>query len=201
MGSLFRGTSANATAIGTVTWAPSDEIWESYDQTNDVRFSSYLKDEPILKTAGRPSRVIQKYAGSGYGTAAENVADAKVFRTGEMYLIRAEAKAETGDLAGAASDLNELRAARIMGYTSVTFASKEEAIREIVQERFKELAFEGHRFWDLRRRGLPVERLASDAPSSNAAVLPVGNFRFVLPIPNAEVQANPSIQQNPGYTG
>lgn len=201
MGSLFRGTSANATAIGTVTWAPSDKLWDSYDQTNDIRFSSYLKDEPILKTAGRPSRIIQKYAGTGYGTAAENVADAKVFRTGEMYLIRAEAKAETGNVAGAASDLNELRAARITGYTSVNFASKDAAITEIMQERFKELAFEGHRLWDLRRRGLPVERLASDAPSSNAAILPAGNFRFVLPIPNAEVQANPEIQQNPGYTG
>jgi hypothetical protein len=201
MGSLFRGTSGNATAIGTVTWAPSDKLWASYDQTNDIRFSSYLKDEPVLKAAGRPSRVIQKYAGSGYGTAAENVADAKVFRTGEMYLIRAEAKAETGDLAGAAADLNELRAARISGYTSVTFASKDAAITQIIQERFKELAFEGHRFWDLRRRGLPVERLASDAPSSTATVLPAGNFRFVLPIPNAEIQANPSIQQNPGYTG
>lgn len=200
MGSLFRATSANATAIGTVTWAPTDEIWNSFDQANDVRFASYLKNERLLDSAGRPSRIIQKYAGTGYGTAAENVADAKVFRTGEMYLIRAEAKAESNDLAGAAEDLNALRTARITGYTPVTFASKDDAIAAIIDERFKELAFEGHRFWDLRRRGLPVTRLAADAPTTNAQLLPAGNFRFRLPIPNAEIQANPQIQQNQGYT-
>ncbi len=201
MGSLFRGTST-ATNVGTVTWWPSDKLWNSYDKVNDIRFASYLKDEPLL-TNSNPSRyshLIQKYAGTGYGSSAENVADAKVFRTGEMYLIRAEAKAEGGDLAGAATDLNDLRAARITGYANATFASKDLLITAIMDERFKELPFEGHRFWDLRRRNLPVVRLASDAPSTAATTLPAGNFRFVLPIPNTEIQANPLMQQNNGYT-
>jgi hypothetical protein len=200
IGSLFRGTSANASNIGTVTWMPSDKIWNSYDPANDIRFSTYLKDEPLLGT--RPRRIIQKYAGSGYATAAENVADAKVFRTGEMYLIRADARAELGAFTGAnsaESDINDLRAARITGYTNVTFASKDAAIAAIIQERFKELAFEGHRFWDLKRRGLPVERLASDAPTPAGTTLPAGNFRFVLPIPDAEMKANSLMVQNPGY--
>ncbi len=200
IGSLFRATSANATTIGGVTWMPTDKLWNSYDQTNDVRFASYFKDEPVLAAGNRPSHIIQKYAGTGYGTAGENVADAKVFRTAEMYLIRAEAKAEKNDLDGAAADINALRKARIAGYTDVSFASKDAAIAAIMQERFKELAFEGHRFWDLRRRNLPVERLASEAPSAQGATLPAGNFRFLLPIPNSEIQANPKIQQNPGYT-
>jgi hypothetical protein len=200
IGSLFRGTSASASNIGTVTWAPSDKIWNSYDQTNDIRFSSWFKTEPLLTAAGRQPRIISKYAGTAYGTAAENVADAKVFRTGEMYLIRAEARAETGDLAGAAADINALRAARITGYTNINYASKDAAITDVIFERYKELAYEGHRFWDLKRRNLPVERLASDAPTSNAQVLPAGNFRFILPIPNSEIQANRLIVQNPGYT-
>jgi hypothetical protein len=128
------------------------------------------------------------------------VADAKVFRTGEMYLIRAEARAETNDLVGAADDLNTLRAARINGYTPQVFASKDALIAAIIEERFKELAYEGHRFWDLRRRNLPVERLAADAPSTSAVTLPAGNFRFILPIPGTEIDANPNIQQNAGYT-
>jgi hypothetical protein len=201
IGSLFRNTSANASTIGTVTWLPSSKLWNSYDQVNDVRFASYFKDEPLLSAAGRPSKIIRKYAGTGYGTPGENVADAKIFRTGEMYLIRAEAKAETNDLAGAAADINALDAARITGYTNVSFASKNEAIDAIMQERFKELAFEGHRFWDLKRRGLPVSRLTGDAPNANATTLPSGNFRFVLPIPNAEIQANKLMVQNTGYSG
>ena len=199
VGSLFRATSANANNIGTITWLPSDKIWNSYDQANDIRFPSYFKVEPLL-AAPRPNKIIIKYAGSGYGTANENVADIKMFRTAEMYLIRAEAKAENTDLSGAAQDLNDLRRSRIQGYTDVTLASRDEAIDAILLERFKELAYEGHRFWDLKRKIKPVERLASDAPSAAATTLPAGNFRFTLPIPNSEIKANPLMVQNPGYT-
>lgn len=205
IGSLWRGTSSNATppAIGTVTWRPSDKLWNSYDQVNDVRFAAYLKNEVILSNAGRGSRIIAKYAGTGYGTSEENVNHGKVFRTGEMYLIRAEARAELNKVSGANSaeaDLNDLRAARITGYVPITLASKQAAIDEILYERFKELAFEGHRFWDLKRRSLPVTRLASDAPTTAATSLPADNFRFLLPIPNVEIQASAGLlQQNPGY--
>lgn len=199
IGSLFRGTSANASNIGTITWLPSSKLINSYDSVNDVRFKAYFVVEPLLR-APRPNLIIKKYAGTAYGTPNENVADAKIFRTAEMYLIRAEARAETNDLTGAASDINTLRAARITGYTTQTFASKEALIDAIIMERFKELAFEGHRFWDLKRRNLPVVRLAADAPNATSVTLPAGNFRFLLPIPNAEIQANPLIVQNPGYT-
>jgi hypothetical protein len=200
IGSLWRGTSASASNIGTITWKPSDKIWDAYDKVNDVRFNAYFFDEPALTKVSRSSRLIKKYAGTAYATAGENVADAKVFRTGEMYLIRAEAKAETGDLAGAAADLNALRAARITGYVNAVFPTKDGLITAIMDERFKELPYEGHRFWDAKRRNLPITRLAADAPNAAAALLPAGNFRFLLPIPNSEIQANSLIQQNPGYT-
>lgn len=200
LGSLYRNTST-LTAIGTTIWAPSNALWNSYDQANDIRFTTYLKDEPAL-APGRQTRLVKKYEGGAYGTSTENVADVKVFRTGEMYLIRAEARAETGAISGAnsaESDINTLRAARINGYTPVVFASKQQAIDEIMLERFRELAFEGHRFWDLRRRNLPVVRVGIDAPSATGTTLPAGNFRFVLPIPTREMQANRMQTQNPGY--
>jgi starch-binding outer membrane protein, SusD/RagB family len=201
IGNLFRGNNSSSASIGQIVWLPSDKLYNTYDQTNDIRFSSYFRTDATLATAGRPSKLIRKYEGTGYGTT-DNVTDAKVFRTGEMYLIRAEARAELGSFTGAnsaESDINDLRAARITGYTNVTFASKAAAIAAIIDERFKELAYEGHRYWDLKRRSLPVVRLASDAPNANAITLPADNFRFTLPIPLSEMQANPLMVQNPGY--
>lgn len=200
IGSLFQGTSANSGAISQTAWVPSSKLWNAYDQTNDIRYTSYFRTEPLLAAAGRPSQLVAKYRGTTYGTPGEHVADAKVFRTGEMYLIRAEANAELNNLVGATNDLNTLRAARINGYTNVTLATKDAAITAILEERFKELPYEGHRFWDLKRRNLPVSRLLADAPNANAQTLAAGSFRFLLPIPNPEINANPLIQQNPGYT-
>jgi starch-binding outer membrane protein, SusD/RagB family len=206
MGTNFRANSISATNLGVVTWAPSWKLWNSYDQSNDIRFTSYLKNEPLLSSATpnpRQPRIINKYTGTGYFTASENVADFKPFRTGEMYLIRAEARAEQMRFSGANSaetDLNELRRARINGYVNATIGSQAQAITEILNERFLELAFEGHRFWDLKRRNQPVSRTnpLDVFPGSNPT-LPAGHFRFVMPIPIVEMQANRLMVQNPNY--
>lgn len=206
MGSFYRPLftrDANGNLnVGQITWYPSDKLFNMYDQANDIRFDSYLLEEPVLEAAGRPDKLVNKYSGSGYVTTNENVGSIKVLRTGEMYLIRAEARAELNKFSGAnsaESDLNALRAARINGYSPVTLSSKENAITEVLNERFKELAFEGHRFWDLKRRNLPVVRTGDDAPSAQGTTLSAGNFRFVLPIPQTEMQANPLMDQNPDY--
>ena len=202
IGSIFRGLSANLNNIGVVTWRPSNKLWNSYDQANDIRFSSYLRDEPLLTAAGRQSRLVFKYWGTGLATTNENVNNGKVFRSAEMFLIRAEARAEQNKVSGAnsaESDLNTLRAARITGYANETFASKDAVITAIMDERFKELPYEGHRFFDLKRRGLPVQRIVSDLPNASAATLPANNFRFSLPIPQVEMLANPLMVQNAGY--
>jgi hypothetical protein len=119
IGSLFQGISANSGNISQTAWVPSTKLMGVYDQANDVRFGVYFRTEPLLAAAGRPAQLVAKYRGTTYGTPTENVADAKVFRTGEMYLIRAEAHAEAGNLVSAAADLNALRTARITGYTNV----------------------------------------------------------------------------------
>ncbi len=204
LGSLWRSTSAttSSTGISSLVWRPSDKLWNSYDSVKDVRFAAYFKYDAALGAVGRPGRLIQKYIGTGYGTPNENVNNIKVYRTGEMYLIRAEARAELGTFTGAnsaESDLNTLRAARINGYANTVQASKDAAIDAVMLERFKELPFEGHRFWDLKRRNLPVARLASDATSATGTTLPAGNFRFVLPIPDTELKANKLMTQNQGY--
>ena len=115
-----------------------------------------------------------------------------------MYLIRAEGKAETGG--DGAADLNTLRAARITGYTNAVFGDKAALIDAVYTERFKELAFEGHRFYDLRRRNLPVQRLAEDAVNASSAVtLLPAQAQYALPIPATEVLINKNTVQNPNY--
>lgn len=206
VGSLYRNTSASAANIGTIVWTTSNKLYDSYDVA-DVRRNAYFIVDPLLlaatrPNANRPGLIIRKYAGGAFGTATENVANSKVMRTAEMYLIRAEARAEQGNFTGAnsaESDLNTLRTNRITGYVPVTLTSSAEAITEIMNERFKELAFEGHRFWDLRRKGLPVSRLAEDATSPASATLSANDYRFALPIPQTELNANALMTQNTGY--
>ncbi|RYF87255.1 MAG: RagB/SusD family nutrient uptake outer membrane protein [Chitinophagaceae bacterium] len=180
---------------GIVLYAPSFKLINTFDQANDIRFPAYIKYDPT-RTGTKSQYLVNKYIG---GTAsAPGLADIKLFRTGEMYLIRAEARAEsTGDAAG---DLNTLRAARINGYTAVTFADKQTLIDAIMTERFKELAFEGHRFYDLRRRNLPVQRPAQDAVNASGAVLlNPSQAQYSFPIPATEVLINKNTLQNPNY--
>ena len=137
---------------------------------------------------------IKKYAGAD---GALNLNDVKVFRTAEMYLARAEAYVHTGNLQAAAADLNTLRAARIRGYTPEQFSDATTLLNAILLERYKELAFEGHRYYDLRRTGHNIERIAADLPSgmTNAVLTPADNA-YYMPIPQAELLANPSMQPN-----
>lgn len=173
---------------GSIIFSPSDKLTALYDAA-DIRATTYIG------TTAR-GRVVKKFLQSSRGGS---IVDVKNIRTAEMYLIRAEARAEQNDLAGAAADINALRTNRITGYTAITYADKTSAINDILLERFKELAFEGFRFYDLKRRGLGLQRAASDVDSPLWQTLSADNFRFVYPIPGQELLANRKMVQNPGY--
>jgi hypothetical protein len=147
--------------------------------------------------------VIQKYQGSE-GQPLMN--DLKVFRASEMYLIRAEAAVAQGDLDLAASLLKDIRDARIGEDTQQrTFASATEAYAAILNERRVELCFEGHRYLDLKRLGSRanqgVLKDPVDCAFNGACSLSADDYRFTLPLPIVEFNANPGLreQQNPGY--
>lgn len=195
---LFRIRYATSTAIGSL-WtttgssiyiAPSDKLVASYD-ASDIRKAAYIG------TTGAGNNYVNKFFVSSRGG---RVVDMKACRISEMYLIRAEAYAKraTPDLTAGAADLNLLRSNRIFGYTNETFASAATLIDAVLNERFKELAFEGFRFFDLKRNNLPVARLASDAASAWQN-LAASSYLFVLPIPSDEMLANSNMVQNDGY--
>ena len=85
------------------------------------------------------------------GTLRSRVSDAFTLRMAEAYLNKAEACAmQSGKEGEALEALNRLRVNRIEGYENETYAG-EELMNQIRTERRKELCFEGHRWFDLRR--------------------------------------------------
>ncbi|NER14969.1 RagB/SusD family nutrient uptake outer membrane protein [Leptobacterium flavescens] len=149
--------------------------------------------------------IIGKYLGREAAFPAVN--NIKVFRTSEMLLIRAEANAKLGNLAAAQADIEAIRAARASSTITPDYTSQDIALTDILAERRIELAFEGHRAYDLKRFGLGIDRLPEDfsgvgARAETTQSLPADSFRFTLPIPQDEIFANDGISdsdQNPGY--
>jgi hypothetical protein len=133
--------------------------------------------------------------------------DLKAFRSSEMLLILAEARAAAGNFTGAAILIKQLRDARFgSAQAQPIYANQAEAFAGILDERRIELSFEGHRYLDLKRLGTAankgIERDMTDCTAqSGACTLPANDFRFALPIPIVEINGNPGIgdQQNPGY--
>lgn len=152
--------------------------------------------------------VIDKYPGQT-GFPLRN--DVKVFRLSEMYLILAECYANSGDLNGStnsvASVIKRIRDARRYSgtFAEPTYADATAAWKAIMDERRLELCFEGHRYIDVKRLGgkanASITRDATDDIITNDLTLPYNDYRFTLPIPQSELNANGAIrsQQNPGY--
>ncbi|NBB77682.1 MAG: RagB/SusD family nutrient uptake outer membrane protein [Bacteroidetes bacterium] len=117
-----------------------------------------------------------------------NANNAKVFRLAEMYLIRSEAAALRDNNPNAGlDDLNTIRNRAGLGDIG-PFASMEEYIDALLQERRVEFNYEGKRFFDLVRHDKIGE------------VLGMEDFRKVFPIPRNELLITGNLQQNPGFT-
>lgn len=164
-------------------------------QSNDVRFNAYFST-----VGGRLA--VTKYKGKG--TVSDGNMNFIPFRTGELYLIRAEANARQGaaNEAAAMADLNALRAARITGYVSETLTGSA-LLNAIADERRRELVAEGHRFFDLKRTTRIINRGAACGNSALSAAgdcsLAPTDREWTLPIPEGVMNANQNMVQNPGY--
>lgn len=146
---------------------------------------------------------IGKYPGkAAYGDMRTN--DVPVIRLAEVYLNAAEAAFKLGDTSSALTYLNVI-VQRANPAKSV--AASDLTLERILTERGKELFGEGHRFFDLMRTGQRCERFINSDPQWHGSLEGRAQsfdhtfFRTVLPIPQAELDANPTLrsQQNPGY--
>ncbi|MEE1899253.1 RagB/SusD family nutrient uptake outer membrane protein [Flavobacterium rakeshii] len=177
--------------------------------SSDVRRFIILNADNEIVGLNSPNNILPqgKYLGATEDGAMLN--DVKVFRAAEMVLIRAEAQARLGNLNAAATDIKALRDIRVAtnngGNTPLpSYANLNAALTDILLERRKEFALEGHRYLDLKRIGteigVGINRESVDCASFGADCdLAPTSYKFTLPIPNSEISANPTIAQNPGY--
>ena len=111
--------------------------------------------------------------------------DIHVIRLAEVILIRAEALAHLNRLPEAVAEYNRLRIRAGLAPDPATGLTQAGVLAAIARERRLELAFEGDRWPDLIRTG----SLPPSVPATQA----------LLPIPQAEMDVSPNMQQNPGY--
>lgn len=151
--------------------------------------------------------------GGSVATTAANTAnpDFIQFRISEMYLIRAEARAYADDYTGVANNLKAITDNRFTTQpAALVLTNRQQALRAVLDERRKELCFEGHRYIDLKRlyvdAGItafdrhPVDYVGLNFPGANPANFTfAGNTRWALPVPLSELNSNSNIVQNPGY--
>ncbi len=167
---------------------PSQELLDSIG--DDARAELYPLDTDIEEYGGEATghRMVRKYDQS-VATYADNM---PVIRYSEMLLTRAEARAEMNEDDDALDDLNLLLENRGRD----TFESvPADLIGEILEERRRELAFEGHRWHDMKRRGMDIVKPAE----LNLPVLEYGVTQTLAQIPTSQVSLNPDLVQNPGY--
>jgi hypothetical protein len=117
-----------------------------------------------------------------------------VLRLSEMYLNRAEALARGASIAGASAATDLLAITSNRGASPAT-----PSLTGILTERRKELAFEGHQIYDMARTGTAVNRTVDYDGAASAQYIEFPSYRWALPIPQAETNANPNCVQNEGY--
>lgn len=167
-------------------WTASNHTIAS--RTADVRNQLF---EP--GTTGRGARRVEttKFIGKNGAINLDNV---PVIRIAEVYLNRAEAMATPGspvfNEAAALADLNTIATNRGLTAFALTGSALYE---EIIRQRRIEFAFEGHRFFDLKRLGRNIVK----GPHYNDVAFT--DFRILAAIPQREVDANPNLKQNFGY--
>ena len=171
------------------TYSLSPFVIQAFD-SGDLRQSHWVASSKIGTTT---YTYAYKYKSSVFSNPYNTTEDLMVFRLAEIYLIRAEARAQQGNLAGAMEDINVIRSRAGLG--AATAGSLTEAMGVILHERQTELFTEwGHRWFDLKRTdslNAVLGREKSWWPADGHAAL--------YPIPYTDILYNPNLTQNPGY--
>lgn len=184
-------------AFSFIPWSPGtvpqypviNALYESLEN-GDLRLGWIGSNSVITGDATTTYHYPYKYRNMAANTARPEYV--MLFRLAEQYLIRAEARANMGNVTGAVADINAIRvrAGLIELSPDLTLEACLDAIR---QERSVELFGEwGHRFFDLKRTGRLDEVIGAYKSTWEITA-------STLPIPQSEINYNPNLIQNNGY--
>ncbi len=188
------------------SYIPEGWMIDLYEDA-DIRKAVYFANLPVVVDGQNYTdiKLMNKYPGNPelFTGANTNYQQApKVFRVAEMYLIAAEAAAVSGN-GDALKYLNDLRMAR--GVAAVA-SSGAQLLKDVKDERTRELAYEGFRLFDLKRWGEGFTRrnpqnVAPLVPGEGFLSLsvPAGDDKFVWGLPSRDITVNPNLVQNPGW--
>lgn len=173
------------------------EVFPNSDYAGSLLlYPSFLQEYEEGKDL-RPNKYYKVNQNGNYTSSKSGESKFKcTFRTGELYLNSAEAAAHLNKLPEARTRLLKLIENRYTseGYeqkkNEINAMSQEKLITEILKERARELAFEGHRWFDLRRTTRPeIKKVIEDVTYT----LVQDDSRYTLRIPQDAIDANPGL--------
>ena len=184
----------------------------AYSQ-NDFMLSSATAE--LFKTAGNSDERLKLYSDRQYGGGL--IATPKVRRKAgfpyiqigitlpDLYLMRAECRARANDVAGAKSDLETLRKSRMSATdATVNLTDPMDMLKFVLDERIREFALQGHRWFDMRR--LSTDPLFNNKTYTHQVLSKTGDViasfplkpeRFTFRIPGKIMDMNPGTVNNP----
>jgi hypothetical protein len=169
------------------------------DTPNDVRAQMIAYDDPETGAIKSGEYWLKKFIGNKDLGSTFRRNNPRVFRITDAYLMAAEAALE---LAGKQDVANEYLNA-VVKRADPTAADVVATLDRIQIERQKEFIGEGHRFFDVLRRGGKIVKDASlddrDFAGNVRQEIDWNDHRVVLPISHNEIMLYPELQQNPGY--
>lgn len=183
---------SNGEILDNRRYTASLDVINLYEE-NDIRGLGGLLETFEIDTQtpdvmiALPYHFVRKYPGDS-GTM--------FIRLAEIYLNRAEANAQLGNASAAIEDVMQIRL-RANPEAALINLNGQDLIDEILIERRRELAFEGHFFFDLMRNQKDLVR--NDGCTINNCNVSYPNFRFVMPIPLSSELINENMEQNEGY--
>ena len=208
-----------AFAITNNAYGPTPPLLASYNQTSDLRVqekqyfhSSITKDGEVIEFATSPYMWVDEEAAN---TSALSSKDKVIYSYADVLLIAAESIAKSEGVTSEAVDyLAQIRERALWKSNPAEIRSQlaslsvDEFVEEVWKERVRELVFEFPIWFDvMRTRKMPDPvgdgsgeiNFIDAVGATNYFNGPIREANMLFPLPEQELQRNPSLTQNPGY--